>query len=329
MECALMVEGQEGVSWKDWVALANTCEAVCISGLYRSDHYVSFTHPDQRGGLDAWSSLSALAAVTTSLRLGTLVSPVGFRPAGTLAKLVASVDEISDGRVELGLGAGWFEPEFRAFGLPFPSLRERYVALEETLAVLHSLLDRAGGATSFAGSYATVADCRLLPPVVQDPRPRLILGGDAGPKSASLAARWADEYNVLEVSPELVAVRRRALAEACRRNQRDSETLGLSMLINVVVGRDRGEVRDRVGRVIERTADPRTVEQVLAARGEDVLTGTPDDVLERLQAFAAQGIRRVMFQHLDHTDLDMVRLIGERIAPEMRGFHTLDLNDDT
>jgi alkanesulfonate monooxygenase SsuD/methylene tetrahydromethanopterin reductase-like flavin-dependent oxidoreductase (luciferase family) len=318
MECALMVEGQEGVAWKDWLALAATCESAGLAGLYRSDHYVSFTHPDERGGLDAWASLSALAAVTTSLRLGTLISPVGFRPAGMLAKLVASVDEISGGRVELGLGAGWFEQEFRAFGFPFPSLRERYVALDETLAVVGSLLRRSAQPTTFAGRYVSVADCRLLPPVVQSPRPLLILGGDAGPKSAALAARWADEYNVLEVSPELAGVRRTALAEACRAQGRDPDTLGLSLLINAVVGRDRGEVRDRVGSVLARTADERSVDQALADRGDDVLTGTPDEVLERLRAYAAAGVQRVMLQHLDHADLDMVRLIGETIAPQAR-----------
>ena len=310
-----MVEGQEGVSWEDWLALAATCESAGISGLYRSDHYTSFTHPDERGGLDAWASLSALAAVTTSLRLGTLVSPVGFRSAGMLAKLVASAGEISGGRVELGLGAGWFEDEFRAFGFPFPSLRERYVALEETLEVLDSLLRRPAEPTTFAGRYVTVTGCRILPPV---PPPRIILGGDAGPKSASLAARWADEYNLLEVSPELVTVRRRALVEACRAHERDPDTLGLSMMINTVVGRDRGEVRDRVGQVIARTGDARSADQVLAERGDDVLTGAPDEVLERLRDYAERGVRRVMLQHVDHTDLDMVRLIGERIAPEVR-----------
>jgi len=314
-----MIEGQEDVSWEDWRALAATCERVGIAGLYRSDHYLSSTHPGRRGGLDAWASLSALAAVTTSLRLGTLVSPVGFRPPGMLAKLVASVDQISGGRVELGIGAGWFEAEFRAYGFPFPSLRERYVALDETLAVLHSLLQRAAEPTTFDGSYVRVADCRLLPPVVQAPHPTLILGGDAGPKSASLAARWADEYNVLEVSPELVAVRRGALAEACRTHKRDPDTLGISMLIRTIVGRDREEVRERVARVLALTRDARSADQVLAARGDDVLIGTPDEVLERLRDYATQGVRRVMFQHIDHTDLEMVRLIGERIAPELRG----------
>jgi alkanesulfonate monooxygenase SsuD/methylene tetrahydromethanopterin reductase-like flavin-dependent oxidoreductase (luciferase family) len=311
MNCALMIEGQEGVSWQDWLALAATCESSGIDGLYRSDHYTSFTHPEERGGLDAWASLSALAAVTTTLRLGTLVSPVGFRPPGLLAKLVASVDEISGGRVELGLGAGWFEQEFRAFGFPFPSLGERYVALEETLAVLHSLLRRSAEPTTFAGRYVTVSECRLLPPVVQGPRPPLILGGDAGPKSASLAARFADEYNLLEVTPELVGVRRRALAEACRAHGRDPDSLGLSLLIDIVVGRDRGEVEERVARVGAGGAE---------ARRDDALTGTPDQVLERLEAYADQGVRRVMFRHVDHTDLDMVRLIGERIAPQMQGF---------
>jgi alkanesulfonate monooxygenase SsuD/methylene tetrahydromethanopterin reductase-like flavin-dependent oxidoreductase (luciferase family) len=316
MDCALMIEGQEGVSWEEWVALAETCESAGISGLYRSDHYTSFTHPDERGGLDAWASLSALAAVTTSLRLGTLVSPVGFRPAGMLAKLVASVDEISGGRAELGVGAGWFEPEFRAFGFPFPSLRDRYVALGETLAVVHSLLQRSAEPTTFSGRYVSVADCQLLPRVVQSPNPTIILGGDAGPMSASLAARWADEYNVLEVSPELVTVRRDALTEACRAHRRDPDSLTLSLLINTIVGSDAGEVRERAARVIERTADKRDVDQFLAERGDEVLTGTPGEVLERLKEYAARGVRRVMLQHLDHTDLDMVRLIGEQIAPE-------------
>jgi len=301
MDCALMVEGQEGVSWADWTALAATCESVGIAGLYRSDHYLSSTHPDERGGLDAWASLSALAAVTTSLRLGTLVSPVGFRSAGMLAKLVASADEISGGRVEVGLGAGWFEREFRAFGFPLPSLRERYVALDETLAVLHSLLRRPGEPTTFAGQFMAVTECRIIPPATQ---PRIILGGDAGPRSAALAARWADEYNVLEVSPDLVALRRRALAEACREQRRDPETLGLSLMVNTVVGRNRGEVRDRVARALEITADDRSLDQALAARGDEVLTGTRDEVLERLRDYAAAGVRRVMLQHIDHTDLD-------------------------
>jgi alkanesulfonate monooxygenase SsuD/methylene tetrahydromethanopterin reductase-like flavin-dependent oxidoreductase (luciferase family) len=317
MDCALMIEGQEGVSWEGWVELAEACESAGISGLFRSDHYTSFTHPDERGGLDAWASLSGLAAVTTSLRLGTLVSPVGFRPAGLLAKLVASVDEISGGRAELGLGAGWFEREFSAFGFPFPSLRERYEALEETLTVAHALLQRSAEPTTFSGRHVSVADCRLLPPVVQSPNPTIILGGDAGPLSSALAARWADEYNVLEVSPELVTVRRDALTEACRARGRDPDSLGLSLMINTIVGRDAAEVRERAARVVERTADERSVDQFLAERGDDVLTGTPEQVLERLQEYAARGVGRVMLQHLDHTDLDMVRLIGERVAPEM------------
>jgi len=290
-----MIEGQEGVSWADWVALAETCEAAGLDGLYRSDHYLSFTHPDERSGLDAWASISALAAVTDTLRLGTLVSPVGFRPPGVLAKLVASASEIAGGRVELGLGAGWFEDEFRALGLPFPTLRKRYAALKEALVLLESLWPR------------------LMP----EP-PVVILGGDAGPSGAALAARFADEYNVLEVTPEQVTVRRRALAEACCRHGRDPKTLGLSLLINVVVGRDEAEVRERVGRAGELTADPRDTDELLAARGEDVLTGTPDQVCERLREFGRRGVRRVMLQHVDHADLDMVRLIGEEIAPEVR-----------
>jgi alkanesulfonate monooxygenase SsuD/methylene tetrahydromethanopterin reductase-like flavin-dependent oxidoreductase (luciferase family) len=295
VDCALMIEGQEGVSWSDWVALAETCEAAGLDGLYRSDHYLSFTHPKERGGLDAWVGIAALSAITSTLRLGTLVSPVGFRAPGVLAKLVASASEISGGRVELGLGAGWFEDEYRAFGLPFPTLRERYAELKEALATLDSLLPR------------------LMPE-----RPRLILGGDAGPSGAALAARYADEYNVLEVTPELVSVRRQALAEACCRRRRDPDTLGLSLMINTIVGRDEGEVRERVGRAGARPRAPRGTGELLASRGEDMLTGMPEQVLEQLREFGRRGVRRVMLQHVDHADLDMVRLIGAEIAPELR-----------
>ncbi|HEV8099919.1 MAG TPA: LLM class flavin-dependent oxidoreductase, partial [Gaiellaceae bacterium] len=190
MRVALMIEGQEGVSWEDWLALARVCEESGIESLFRSDHYQSVFQDPTHTALDAWATTSALSAVTERLRLGTLVSPVTFRRAGELAKVVATADHVSGGRVELGLGAGWNEREHETFGFPFPDLRERMDELEQQLG------------------HVRRQWAELSPRPVQQPGPPVIVGGTAGPRGCRLGARYADEYNTVFASVEDCAERK-------------------------------------------------------------------------------------------------------------------------
>ena len=187
-----MIEGQEGVTWEQWVALAGACEEHGIGTLFRSDHYLNLDgqHPE-RGALDAWGTICGLSAVTSTLRLGTLVSPATFRHPSLLAKLVVTADHISGGRVELGLGAGWHEREHGAFGFPFPPTATRMAVLEEQLQVVLGSWTEEDA--SFSGEHYELDELNAQPKPVQRPHPPLIVGGTAGPRSAALAARYAQE----------------------------------------------------------------------------------------------------------------------------------------
>ena len=180
MDICLMIEGQEGVTWEQWVALARACEQHGFEGLFRSDHYLAFARQNERGALDPWATISALAAVTDRIRLGTMVSPVTFRHPANLAKLVVTADYVSGGRVELGMGAGWFEEEHRAFGFPFPDTRERMDMLAEQVEIVHGLWGGEGDVFSFAGTHYRLDACPALPKPLQDPHPPLIMGGRCG-----------------------------------------------------------------------------------------------------------------------------------------------------
>jgi F420-dependent oxidoreductase-like protein len=308
MRVVLMIEGQEGVSWDDWVALARACEEHGFEGLFRSDHYQSVFDVSGRGSLDAWATLAGLAAVTERIRLGTMVSPATFRRPSVLSRMVATVDHVSGGRVELGLGAGWNTAEHEAHGFPFPELGERIELLEEQLEIVHRQWTE--DEFSFEGRHYRLENCRAEPKPVQRPHPPIVMGGAAKPRVARLAARWADEYNTTFATVEQCRERRAAIAAACEREGR--EPLVFSLMIPCVVGRDTRETLDRARRRLERTGsdgDP------AALLGQDnALVGTVDEVKTRLDAYAEAGVERVFLQHLDHTDLDMVRLIGEEIV---------------
>jgi F420-dependent oxidoreductase-like protein len=311
MRVCLMIEGQEDVTWEQWLALAGACEEHGLEGMFRSDHYGPLMGMPGRGSLDAWTTLSGLAARTSRIRLGTLVSPATFRHPSVLAKSVVTVDHISGGRVELGLGAGWHEGEHRAHGFEFPETRIRMERLAEQLEIVTRSWTEDG--FSFEGRHYQVQDLRALPKPVQRPRPTLLVGGGAGPKSLALAARFADEYNTTGVPLDELPERRRRLLDAWREAGRDPETARLSLMTTVVVGRDRAEVEERVGRVLAVTGSDDSVAEVIDAR-PNWLLGTVDQVAERLKGLEAAGISRVMVQHLDHADTDMVAVLGEVAA---------------
>jgi alkanesulfonate monooxygenase SsuD/methylene tetrahydromethanopterin reductase-like flavin-dependent oxidoreductase (luciferase family) len=286
---ALMIEGQEGVTWEDWLALARACEEHGVEALFRSDHYLSPTDP-ARPALDAWAILSALAARTERIELGTLVSPVTFRPAAVLANQSATAFEISGGRVTLGMGTGWMEAEHEAFGFPFPPMEERLALLREQIPAVQG----------FWGDGE---------------RPRLVVGGSGLSGTVGPAARWADEYNTIMAPPNECARRRQKLARACAREGR--APIPLSLMTACAIGRDAAEARQRISRRLERAgqghADP---DEYRAARGEAAVLGTLDEAAAQLRRYEEAGVERVMLQHLDHTDLAMVELIGRELAPK-------------
>jgi F420-dependent oxidoreductase-like protein len=309
MDLCLMIEGQEGVSWDQWVALATGCEQHGIPTLFRSDHYMNLDgqHPD-RGSLDAWATLSALAAVTSKVRLGTMVSPATFRHPSELAKVVATADHVSGGRVELGLGAGWHEREHEAYGFPFADTRTRVDVLEEQLQIVLGAWTQAP--FSFNGAHYTLEGLDAQPRPVQSPRPPLIMGGSAGPRSVALAARYADEYNTPFPTLEDVRARKGALTQACEAAGR--EPLPFSIMTGFVVGADEAELRDRATRLGERIGS--NAEALLSDPPAGWIFGTAERAAEQLAALRDAGVHRVMCQNLLHEDLGVLALIAQ-LAP--------------
>ena len=279
-----MIEGQEGVAWEQWLALAQAAEAAGLEGLFRSDHYRSIVRGEPAGSLDAWAVLAALAACTERLRLGTMVSPVTFRPAAVLAKNAVTVDHISAGRVELGIGAGWYEAEHESYGFAFPPQRERLDELDRQLAEITRQLTEADD---------------VFPKPVQLPRPPIIVGGRARPRTVRAAVAYADEYNTVFPTVEDARERRGVLDAAAKAAGR--EPLRFSMMASCVVGRDRAETDRRLG-------------EWRALSGRDaapVIHGTADEVVATLREYEAAGVERAMLQHLVHEDVDMVAVLGE------------------
>jgi F420-dependent oxidoreductase-like protein len=313
MRLGLMIEGQEGVSWEDWRALAAACEEHGVEALFRSDHYLSVDGRRDRGSLDAWATIAALAAVTSTVRLGTLVSPATFRHPSQLAKVATTADHVSGGRVEVGMGTGWLEAEHRAYGFPFPPLADRLGQLAEALEVVSC--QWAEAPCTFEGERYAIHELDALPKPVQRPRPNLIVGGQGGPRSLALAARFADEYNTFFKSPEACASIRRRLDEACR--QQGREPVPLSLMTGWLVGEDRDELLDRARRLAEWRGYEGGAEEFLATLPESWVAGTLEQATQRLGELADAGVDRVMLQHLLHRDLDAVAQIGRRVAPSV------------
>jgi F420-dependent oxidoreductase-like protein len=308
-----MVEGQEGVTWEQWVALARACEEHGLEGLFRSDHYVSVFGDPSRGSLDAWATLAGLAAITERIRLGTLVSPVTFRHPSVLAKQAVTVDHISGGRVELGMGAGWHVSEHRAYGFDYPDDATRMALLEEQLEVIHRQWHVQP--LSLEGAHYRVEDLHALPTPVQSPHPPLIVGGHGGPRSTRLAAQWADEYNVVFASPAECRRLRAAVAEAWERQGRDPGALRFSLMTGYVVGADRDDLRARAQGVMDTARAGGDPEAFLRERRDGWVTGTVAEAVGRLQELSEAGVERVMLQHLVPEDLEMVELLGRQVAP--------------
>ena len=306
MDLRIFTEPQQGADYGTLLRVAKAAEDLDYDAFFRSDHYLRMGDADGLPGpTDAWITLAGIARETSRIRLGTLMSAATFRLPGVLAIQVAQVDQMSGGRVELGLGAGWFEQEHTAYGIPFP--KERMARLEEQLAVVTGLWGTALGETfDFEGSYYTLKDSPALPKPVQQHIPVLIGGG--GPvRTPALAARYADEFNLPFLSlqdSEQQFGRVRAAVEAAGRKP---DALVYSNALVVCVGKDDAEVARRAAAI------GRSVEDLK----ENGVAGSPDEAAEKIAAYAALGSQRIYLQVLDLQDLDHLELIAERVRPQL------------
>jgi F420-dependent oxidoreductase-like protein len=317
MRFCLMLEGQEGVTWPDWLAAARAAERLGFEAIFTSDHYLSVMgHRDRdRGSSDAWTLLAALAASTDVIRLGTLVSPVTFRLPAVLAKAAVTVDRVSDGRVEIGMGAGWWEEEHRTHGFPFPDAPTRFDMFAEQLEIVHGLLTEPR--FSFQGKHHRIDDVPFTPKGVQTPHPPIVVGGNGGPRIAELVSRWADEFNTVGPSPEQARERIGRVRDRLDADGRAQDTLTTSVMTWCYVGETE---RDAL-RVIERARS----RAMRAARFEDELeelrahcvVGSVDQAVERLNEYGAAGVERIMLNHELFDDLEMLEVLAERVFPQV------------
>ena len=306
-----MIEGQEGVTWDDWVRLAGLAERHGFDGLFRSDHYTAIIRP-QADALDAWATLAGLATLTQRIRLGTLVSPATFRHPSVLARMAVTVDHISRGRVEVGLGSGWYEREHVENGFPFLDRKQRFDLLAEQVEVVvrswtEKGFDHSGQAYELCGLTA-------LPRPFQEPHPPLVLGGSARPRFAALAARYATEVNTLAAPIDELRARKARLDRACEEAGRDPTTLGFSLMATCFVGADRAELLERVHAFVGDDADP---EAVVASHAGKGFVGTVEEVAERVEELREIGMTGVFLQHLNHSDDAMVALVSDKLLPEL------------
>jgi alkanesulfonate monooxygenase SsuD/methylene tetrahydromethanopterin reductase-like flavin-dependent oxidoreductase (luciferase family) len=309
MRICLMIEGQESVSWDEWLRLAKACEEGPIEALFRSDHYLSVMGKTDRGSLDAWATIAGLSAVTSGLRLGTLVSPATFRHPSVLAKNVVTADHISGGgRIELGMGTGWLEDEHVAYGFPFPPMGERFELLEEQIEIVRRQWDE--GPLDFEGDHYTLSGNALPKPLSP---PNLIVGGRAKPRSLRLAARWADEYNLVMMTAEECAEAVPAVKRAWQDNGRPEPVI--SLMTSCIIGSDEVDLLERAHAIGEiRGDDASDPEAYLEAERPNTLVGTVAQIREQLDKLEGVGVERVMLQYLPHRDLDGVDYIAELAA---------------
>jgi len=310
MDLRIFTEPQQGASYDDLLAVATTAEELGFDAFFRSDHYMKMGDVDgMPGPTDAWITLAGLARDTTTIRLGTLVTAATFRLPGPLAISVATVDAMSGGRVELGLGSGWFDDEHTAYGIAFPALGERFDRLTEQLEIITGLWETPEGETfSHGGPHYPVTDSPALPKPVQQPRPPIIIGGAGQKRTPRLAARFGQEFNMpfTDISGTAAAFDR--VRAACDSTGRDPASLTLSTAQVLCCGADETEVERRARAIGREPGELRT----------NGAAGSPEEVVATLQAYAELGASRAYLQVLDLADLDHLRLVAAEVMPALR-----------
>jgi F420-dependent oxidoreductase-like protein len=308
VQLRIMTEPQLGATYDDLLAVARRTEETGFDAFFRSDHYLTMGGDGLPGPTDAWITLAGLARETSRIRLGTLMTAATFRLPGPLAISVAGVDQMSGGRIELGIGAGWFEAEHTAYGIPFPPVRERFDRLEEQLAIISGLLAAPAGKTfDFEGEHYRLAGSPALPKPVQDGGVPIIVGGKGRTRTPRLAARHAAEFNV---PFETVAENARLFAgvrAACEEAGRDPSSMVYSSALVLCVGKDEAELARRAAAIGRDVAELR----------ENGVAGTPAEAVDILGRYAEAGAQRVYLQVLDLADLDHLDLVANEVAPQL------------
>lgn len=309
MDFRVFVEPQQGASYADQLAVARAAESLGFSGFFRSDHYVAMSGDGLPGPTDSWVTLGGIARETSSIRLGTLVTSATFRHPGPLAVSVAQVDEMSGGRVELGIGTGWFEKEHRAYAIPFPPPAERFARLTEQLELITGLWTTPVGETfDYAGANYAVNGSPALPKPVQRPHPPVIIGGLGAKRTPVLAATFADEFNVPFASLDTIGTQFDRVGAAVQANGRSKESMTYSAAFVVCAGRDGSEIARRAA-AIGRDLDE--------LRTNSPLVGTPNEIVDRIGPFAEIGVQRVYLQLLDLADLDHLQLFADEVTRQL------------
>ena len=315
MRVGIQIEGQEGLTWEQWTRVAAKVELVGIESLWRSDHFMSDMGPADRPSLEAWTSLSALALITSRIRFGPLVSPVSFRHPAMLARSAAAVDIMSGGRLVLGIGAGWDADEHQAFGIELPPIGTRLDRLEEAIQVIKLLWT--GGPVTFAGNHFQLKDATAFPRPIQQPGPPILIGGDGERRLLRIVATHADEWNSTVATPEEYRHKRDVLDGHCRDVGRDPATITRSWMGAICIGKTQRDVNQRAEWLGEHLpagfigADLQPIPVQEAIARDLWISGTPDQVASRLREWEAVGVERVMLQYFDPDDDEGLELIGE------------------
>ncbi|MDT0201768.1 LLM class F420-dependent oxidoreductase [Nocardioides sp. AE5] len=308
LELRIFTEPQQGATYDDLLRVALAAERLGFGAFFRSDHYLGMGTEGHPGPTDAWTTLAGLARDTTTIRLGTMMTSATFRHPGVLAIQVAGVDQMSGGRVELGIGAGWFEEEHTQYGIPFPSTAERFDRFEEQLEIITGLWRTPlGDRFTHPGPTWPLTDSLALPKPVQDPHPPVLIGGLGKRRTPSLAARFADEFNLPFVDEETTATQFARVRAACEEIGRDADELTWSNALVLCVGRDEAEIARRAASI------GREVDE-LRANG---LAGTPQEVVDKIHRYAALGSQRFYLQVLDLADLDHLELVAAEVMPHL------------
>lgn len=310
MDFRAFVEPQQGASYADQVAVAQTAEQLGFSAFFRSDHYLAMSGDGLPGPTDSWVTLGAIARETSSIRLGTLVTSATFRHPGPLAIAVAQVDDMSGGRVEFGLGSGWFEKEHLAYGIPFPPLRERFDRLGEQLAIVTGLwTTKPGEAYDYVGRYYTIAGSPALPKPAQSPHPPIVIGGLGAHRTPRLAAKYAAEFNVPFAPLDATEKQFQRVAQAVDEAGRPPESMVYSSAFVLCAGRDDSELARRAAAIGRDLGE---------LRSNSPLVGTPAEIVDNLGAWRGIGVQRIYTQLLDITDLAHLELVANEIMPQLR-----------
>ncbi len=312
----VMLEPQEGGTYEEVLAIARRAEALGLGGLVRSDHYHPMNVPLTSDSTDAWAMLAGLARDTTTLRLGTMVSPQTFRYPGEFAKIVATVDQMSNGRLDVGMGAGWFEKEHVAFGLPFPSNAERVDRLEDSLEICTRLWG--DGFATYDGKQFSVKDAPGYPKPVQRPHPPIIIGGGGPKRTPALAARFADEFNIFGGDQNLFQERKQRVLDACGRIGRDPSTIRFTWAGPTIVGTDEQDLRRRCQIRLDYNNQADDVGGwIESMRSHGMLIGTVDQVADQINAVKSAGCSRWYLQFVPVDDHGMLEIIANDLAPKI------------